>query len=99
MAASGRMVRGLGDYGLPLLGDFMSHTADIIKHYRNKGLIGADLRAAIGRHAAILGPLDAELSEALMDAPLRSTREQVIESVASGEDDAERWARVRDAWL
>ncbi|HEY3494364.1 MAG TPA: hypothetical protein VGK73_06750 [Polyangiaceae bacterium] len=41
-------------------------TADIVKHYQDKGLAGIELRVALARHARLLMPLDADTSRQLM---------------------------------
>jgi hypothetical protein len=48
----------------------VSHTAEILAHYRANGLTGKELRAAISRHARLLMPLDPDVSKNLRGKPL-----------------------------
>jgi len=48
----------------------MTNTVEILEHYRRKGLTGAELRAAISRHARLLETFDPDVADALLDAPL-----------------------------
>lgn len=52
----------------------MSHTADIIRHYRDKGLHGKELRAAVDRHARIIGAHDSQVAFCLREARLIGER-------------------------
>lgn len=42
---------------------------DIVSRYRSRGLSGAELRAAVERHARLLTPLDGEDALALLNTP------------------------------
>lgn len=61
-------------YGMPLLGGPVSHTADIIKHYRDKGLHGKALRLAVDRHARLLERHDGQVAFCLRAARLLGER-------------------------
>jgi len=50
--------------------NLVNHTAEILAHYRAKGLHGKELRAAISRHSRLLRPLDPAVSELLHSKPL-----------------------------
>lgn len=48
-------------------------SAEIVTHYRAKGLRGAVLRKAVERHARLLDPLDEGAAELLRETPLTET--------------------------
>jgi hypothetical protein len=49
-------------------------SADIIRHYTDKGLTWPELRVAIARHVRLLQPLDGQAAKALEATPLRPLR-------------------------
>lgn len=52
----------------------VSHVSEIVRRYRDKGLHGKELRAAVIRHARLLTPLDKQIADNLRDARLIGER-------------------------
>lgn len=49
----------------------------ILRHYEKRGLRGAELRAALSRHAELIRALDPDAAEALLDLRVRPERSWV----------------------
>ena len=50
----------------------MTQSAEIVEHYRAKGLTGGKLTRALAKHARLLAPLDGGVSGELFDLQLRA---------------------------